>query len=394
MRGCVTRKGKRYYAVADLGPDPSTGKRRRKWVGGFDRKKEAEAALAALIESLNKGTYVEAPKQTVAEFLTTWAAGLRPPAGNLRLSTWVSYERNLRQHVVPRLGALRLRSLTPAHLNAIYAELLRSGHLTRGGPLAARTVAYIHAILHRALKDACRWGLIAKNPADLADPPRKSATKAPERTIWTPEQLRAFIHSIAGHRLFAAFVLVATTGLRRGELAGLRWEYVDLETGRISIRRTLISVDYRIEHSQPKSERSRRSVTLDPFTVAALRAHRARQLQERLAAGTGWIDTGLVFANEDGSMVHPDHFSNVFEGLAKKAGLPRIRFHDLRHSYATAALIAGVRPKIVSARLGHASIGITLDTYSHVVPELEQEAADSVAALILGPVPGNPDATS
>ena len=229
--------------------------------------------------------------------------------------------------------------------------------------------------------------MIARNPADFADPPRSSATRAPEMGVWSPDQLRTFLHHVAGHRLYAAYILVATTGLRRGELAGLRWMDVDLEASSISIRHTLISLDHKVEHSSPKTERGRRSIGLDPVTLAALRAHRGRQLEERLAGGKAWTDTGFVFTKDDGLPYHPQSLSSAFRRHSRRAGLPAIRYHDLRHSYATAALVAGIRPKVVSARLGHANIQITLDTYSHILPEMDQEAAATVASLILGEQP-------
>jgi integrase len=205
-----------------------------------------------------------------------------------------------------------------------------------------------------------------------------------ERQVWTPEQLRAFLSHVSDDRLYAAWLLVATTGLRRAELAGLRWLDVDLAAGRVSPRRPRVVVDYTVVESDAKTPKGRRSLALDPATLAALKAHQARQAEEKTIIGTGYRDSGLVFTMPDGSPIHPQRISAWFLQHTRAAGLPRIRLHDVRHSYATAALAAGVPPKVISQRLGHAMIAITMDTYSHVIPGLDEQAAETVARLILG----------
>jgi integrase len=202
--------------------------------------------------------------------------------------------------------------------------------------------------------------------------------------VWTPQQLRAFLAHVRTDRLYAVWLLVATTGMRRGELAGLRWADVDLTAGRVSPRQPRVVVNYAVEVSEPKTAKGRRVLALDAVTVAALREHQARQAAERAMVGAGWQDTGLVFTHLDGRPLHPDLISDWFERLARAASLPRIRLHDVRHSYASAALAAGIPAKVISERLGHATIQITLDTYSHVLPGLDAQAAETVARLILG----------
>jgi integrase len=247
--------------------------------------------------------------------------------------------------------------------------------------LAPKTVRNIHGALHAALGDAVRWDYVARNVAAAADLPKGMA---PEMQVWNPEQLRAFLDHVRDDRLYAAWLLLATTGMRRGEVAGLRWVDVDLDTGRVSPRRPRVVVNHQVLVSEPKMAKGRRSIALDPATVAALRDHRRWQLEDRFAVGPGWEDSGLVFTWPDGRPLHPERFSKWFEQHTRAAGLPKIRLHDVRHSYATAALAAGIPAKIVSERLGHANIAITMDTYSHVLPGLDEQAAGTVAQLILG----------
>jgi integrase len=225
-----------------------------------------------------------------------------------------------------------------------------------------------------------RWGYLVRNVADAADPP---TGKSAERRGWSPDQLRAFLAYVREDDPYAFWLLVTTTGMRRGELAG-RWADVDLEVGRLSVRQPRVVVANLPQPSEPKTARGRRSLALDAVTVAALRKHRARQLEHKLAVGARYQDSGLVFTWLDGSPIHPLRFSRWFEQHARQAGLPKIRLHDLRHSYASAALAAGGPAKVISERLGHATIAVTMDIYSHVLPGLDREAADTVARLILG----------
>jgi integrase len=321
---------------------------------------------------------VRPSKRTLDSFLVSeWLPAVR----NLRPSTFSNYRTHIRTWVLPALGPIPLQQLSPAQLNAFYQALLTDGRLRDSQGMAPKTVQNIHAILHRALRDAMRWGYVARNVADAVDPPKGLPA---ERQVWTPEQLRAFLTHVCEDRLYAAWLLVATTGLRRAELAGLRWVDVDFEAGRVSPRRPRVVVDYVVVESDAKTPKGRRSLALDPVTLATLKAHRVRQAEEKRIVGPGYQDSGLVFTMPDGSPIHPQRISAWFVQHTRAAGLPRIRLHDVRHSYATAALAAGVSPKVISQRLGHATIAITMDTYSHVIPGLDEQAAETVARLILG----------
>ena len=230
-------------------------------------------------------------------------------------------------------------------------------------------------LLHKALSDAVRWGLVARNVADAADPPR---VPHQERGAWSAVELRAFLEATSEDRLAAMWLLFTTTGMRRSELLGVAWRAVDLEatSGRLAIVQTVVVLEQRpVIVAEAKTATSRRQLALDPFTTAALKAYRVQQLQERLAWGPAWTDTGLVFTREDGQVLHPERVSKRFTRLVRDAGLSPITLHGLRHSYATAALAAGQPLKVVSERLGHASTSITANLYQHVLPSMDERTA-------------------
>jgi integrase len=380
----VIKRGKSWAVVVEVRRDPNTGKRVRKWHSGYRTKRDAERARIEILSRLDHGTYVSPDRRTVGSYLEgDWLPAVK---ARLKASTWDSYSRNIRLHISPELGPIPLQALTATRLNEFYASLISEGRRDGNGGLAPKTVRYLHGIIRKALAEAARWNLLQRNVADQADPPTIRST-APEMKTWTADELAQFLDFVSDDRLYAAWVVAATAGLRRGEVLGLRWIDIDLNASRLSVQQTLVSVAYETRFSVPKTARSRRSVSLDATTVAALRAHRKRQLEERMSWGQAYRDSGLVVTREDGTLVHPDRFTQMFDKHVKDAGLPRIRLHDLRHTHATLALAAGVHPKVVSERLGHATVAFTLDVYSHAVPALQEEAADRIAALIFKPTP-------
>jgi integrase len=379
MRGSVVKRGTTYSVVVELDRDPVTNKRRRKWHSGYRTKRDAERALAEMVDAANRGTYVPKTRLTVANFTAEWLAAIEP---TVRPATHYSYARNLRLHVLPYLGSAPLSAIDGGTLISLYARLLREGRKDQsGGGLAPRSVLYVHTIAHRMFRDAVRWGRLARNPADAADPPR-SPPKGAGMTVWTPDELRRFLDGSRDHRLYPAWLTLATTGARRGEVLGLRWADLNLDAGTAMVRQTLIVVHHVVMIGEPKTARGRRVIALDVGTVAALREHRKRQLAERLMLGEGWRDHDLVFCRVDGSPMHPERFSARFTEQVTRLGLQPIRLHDLRHGWASMALASGLHPKVVQERLGHATISITLDVYSHVTAGLHSDAAEQVAGLI------------
>lgn len=355
---------------------PPGAPRKRVTKTGFGTKRQALSALSKLQGAVESGELVEPNKVTLkAFFFESW---LPTVSRTLAPSTLRSYTDILRARVVPTLGSVPLQALTAAQLNGLYSKLGTDGRSNGGGPLAARTVRYTHTVIRKSLKDAARWGMVPRNVADLADPPK--ATKTRKWTTWSPGEIRCFLEHAEGDRLAPLWELAVNTGMRRGELLGLRWEDIDLEKGTVAIRRALVVVGYEVVISQTKTDRAR-VIALDPGMVAILKEWRRIQLEERMAWGPAYRDSGYLFTKEDGSELHPDRVSKLFDRLVASSDLPRIRFHDLRHTWATTALAAGVHPKIVAERLGHGSIQITLDTYSHVMPQQDRAAGELVANL-------------
>ncbi|MEW6475332.1 MAG: site-specific integrase [Actinomycetota bacterium] len=363
--------------VVDLPPGPDN-QRRQKLKRGFSTRRAAEEALAEVIGRVNRGIHADAGRRRLSEYLEEWLEGLAVSREN---STVENYGNVLRSWVIPRIGGLRLSAVEPGHLRKLYAELLKEGG--RGGrPLSARSVSLAHRVLHRALEDAVSDGLLPRNPAASVKRPAVSSSAA--GAVWSAEDARRFLAAVTGERLEALWRLELNTGLRRAEAAGLRWSDVDFSAGVIQVRVQRTTEGYKVVEREPKTAAGRRRVPVDPGAMAALRAWRTRQKEERLAFGPAYQDTDLVFTREDGSGWHPQSLRHALTWACKRAGVPVLRYHDLRHTAATLALEAGVHPKVVQERLGHASVQITLDTYSHVQESVAKDAADRIARYLGG----------
>lgn len=326
-------------------------------------RQEVAGKLSAATEKRRQNVPLVDESETVAKYLTTWLDGIQ---GTARPKTYTTYEGLVRLHAKPKIGQVRLARLSPQHLQDLYTDRLAAG-------LAPQTVRHLHAVLHRALEQAASWDLVYRNVADLVSPPR---VPRHEMKALSADQSRELLKAASGDRLEALYVLALTTGMRLGELLALRWRDIDLENAALSVTATLTQAGGTMKLSEPKTVGSRRHVSLGAMAVESLRRHRVDQTAERLLRGPIWEDNDLVFANEVGKPIAPSNLRRrSFKPLLEKAELPQIRFHDLRHSAATLLMSQGVNPKIVSERLGHSRVSITLDLYSHVTPTIQREAA-------------------
>jgi integrase len=324
-------------------------------------RKDAATKLELLLKARAEGQTIAAHQSTSA-FLTEWLAVVK---NTVAAGTFERYEQYIRVHAIPALGRIRLGRLTPQHFQRLYQQKLTAG-------LSPTTVSHLHTVLHGAFAEAVRWGLVPRNVVALARPPRKAHVEIVALTV---EEARALLAAAAGNRFHALFVLALKTGMRRGELLALHWEDVDLDKGVLQVRGTLRRTREGLTFGTPKTAASRRKVVLSP-TSAALRRHRGRQHEERRAAGDLWQDFGLIFPNTLGRPMEPrDLLSDVYRPLLKRAGLPPVTFHALRHTAATLLLAEGEHPKVVQELLGHAQVSITLDRYSHMTPRLMSNAA-------------------
>ncbi|HEX5157651.1 MAG TPA: site-specific integrase [Ktedonobacterales bacterium] len=353
-----------------------TGK--RKSVTGATRQ-EVQRKLSALVRDIEQGLSPGDGRQTVAQYLTSWLETIKP---TMEESTWVTHGSYARMHFIPALGRMQLMQLTPQRIQAFYARLLAGG-------LSSTTVNHMHGSLHKALDAAVRLGLVARNVTELVDVPRMASH---EIHPLTKEQARQLLYVARGERLEALFTLALATGMRQGEILALHWRDVDLDARALSVRWSLRYHQGVFTVKEPKTRRSRRRIALAEQTVEALRAHRTRQLGERLKAGSGWQGAAwddLVFCTEIGSPLTSNGqvrstLRRIIRHASPAAPLPAIRFHDLRHTCATLALASNVNPKVVSEMLGHSTVAITLDIYSHVLPDMQEDAAAAVAAMLYG----------
>ena len=373
----VHRKDGRWMAAMTIGRDPNTGKPKRAYFYGATRKEAAEK-LAKALNDVKQGTFVEPSTVTVGQWLDTWLTEYKK--AQIKPSTYESYETLINVHIKPALGNVPLAKLQAPMLQNFYNEKLKLGRADGKGGLSTRVVRYFHAVVREALQQAVKNGLVIRNVADATSPPTIQSKKM--RPL-TEDELLAFFDAAKEDRLFAGYVLAATTGLRRGELLGLCWDCVDLEHGAITVQRELLALkDGPTLEETTKSKNGKRSVTLTDDAVKELKAYRRQQAQEKRRIGPAYRDNGLGFCKEDGTPLRPEEFTKRFQRHLEKAGLPKVRLHDLRHTHASLLLARGVHPKVVQERLGHSSITMTLDLYSHLTPGLQEAAAATLNGLL------------
>jgi integrase len=431
------------------------GTRRQVSKGGFATRKQAETARAEALTAMSTGSWVRPDRLTVVEFLSDeWLPTQRPPT--LEESTYASYSRNTRLHVAPYIGGIRLQELTPMDLNSLYRKLLESGRRPSGIParqhdpavldlidrlkgegntwqqvadavgeafphqagitrdavaaahrraqqpkpapktpgLSNRTVRYVHTIIHAALRDAMRWNRVTRNVADAATPPPETSTRRGRHTTWTGEQLGRFLDFVADSPYLPAWLYLATSGSRRGEVLGLKWVDVNLDDATAIMSRQICMVDHLVVIKDLPKTKGGHTIALDPGTVAMLRDLQVRQAELKRMLGASYHDDGWIFCRPDGTPIHPERFSREFlrkQEAHNKAHpdelLPRLKLHGLRHTWATLALEDGIDIHVVSDRLDHSSIHITSQIYTHVRRPLQSDAANRVAARIFARTP-------
>ncbi|MCP4607535.1 MAG: site-specific integrase [Planctomycetes bacterium] len=364
MNGSIEkRKNQSWKLTVELGRDEN-GKRLRKYETVRGPKKEAERRLRELLTNLDKGIPINMSKANVGEFLGQW---LRDYAEtNTSPRTVEGYKGVVNRYLVPSIGRVPLTKLTPQHVQGLYRDMLDRG-------LSPQTILHAHRIFSEALGHAVKWGLLGRNVCEAVDPPRP---KRKEMNTLDPSEVRRLLDVSSSSTYGAVIFLALYTGMRRGEILGLRWSDVDLKNRTISVTQTLTYLKGKgLVFGEPKTAYSRRLVTLPSDAAALLAGLRVKQKEQLQESGGQWEESCLVFGNTNGKPVHPDSVTKSFGKIIKRSGLPHVRFHDLRHTHATLMLKQGVHPKIVSERLGHASVNITLDTYSHVLPNMQEEAA-------------------
>jgi integrase len=386
-QGHIRRQGEGSWEIKfDLGRDPVTGRRLTRYVTVRGNKRRAQAELTRLLSQRDSGALIEPSKVTVAAFLDRWLEYMR---ARVSPKTHERYTDLCRKNLVPALGATMLTKLQPIQISDAFANALSNGRRDGKGGLSPRTVHYMHAILRHALQQAVRWQMLARNSTDAVETPK---IERKQMMVLDAGGTAALLEAARNTNLFIPILLGVLCGLRRGEITALRWRSVDLKRGELSIVASTEQTKHGVREKPPKSGRGR-TVALPSLAVDELRQHRVKQAEALLKLGVRLTDDHHVVMRTDGVPLQPRSVTHMFEILLRQRGLPRIRFHDLRHSHATHLLANGVHPKIAQERLGHSSVAITLDLYSHVLPGMQAAAAARVdetlrAALENAKAPG------
>ena len=376
MRDGIIKRGATYsYVIRER--DPQTGKAKPRWCGGFATARAAKAARDEARSASNKGTYVVRRDVTVGEWLDTW---LEAHSVELKPSTVHSYRSKIDAYLKPALGFDKLQELSPMRLSVVFAEMQRSGG-RNGAPLSARSVQFARSVLRKALNDAVIERVIPINPVIGSKAPRVAK---PKHTTWTGQQQRAFLAATEGSRWAVVWTLALATGMRRGELCGLDWKHVNLETGHVSVERSATQLGQDVVTTDTKNHEAR-TVAIDPQTLAALKAWRKTQAAEQLQWGPAYTNEAkLVFTWEDGSRVLPDYLTKTFVAEQQGLGLPRLTLHGTRHTHATTLLREGIPVHIVSKRLGHKDPSVTLNVYADAIPKDDDRAVEVFARAVWG----------
>lgn len=364
MKGYFRKRGENWSFTIDIGRDPLTGKRKQKTASGFKTKKEAERACNELIHQFNTGSLVDDKNFTLSEYLQEWLENTAKQ--RVRETTFTNYKRAVNSRIIPVLGSHKLKDLKPLHGQRFVKSLIDEG-------LSPAYIEYIFIVLKGSLEDAVRWELLFKNPFQHVEIPRPRKVV---NSTWSIEETKRFLNRTKFENViyYHLFLLALNTGMRRGEILGLKWKNFDLNEGKISVTETLIYDENGFRFTEPKTHGSKRLISIDQNLCKEFKSYKAKQNEFKLLFGQSYEDNDLVFAKETGQPILPRTMTTTFNQFIKKADVPQIRFHDLRHTHATILLKLGINPKIVSERLGHSSIKTTLDTYSHVTIDMQESA--------------------
>jgi len=378
MKGHLKKRSKDSWTiVVDLGRN-ADGNRNQKWHSVKGTKREAEAELVRILKSTEDGIYIEPNKTSVTEFLAEW---LKTIESKVARKTHERYSEICDHYVKPHIGHLMLNKVQPTHINNLYSDLLISGRRNKKGGLSKRTVLHAHRVLREALNCAVKWQILVRNPCDAVDPPKPDRK---ERLTFTTEETLELLEKAKGTPLHLPIMLAVTTGMRRGEVIGSRWKDINLESGNLSIRQVAEQTKkHGIQFKEPKTDKSTRMVSLPKITADALNQHKVEQAQLFLQLGKRLDGESMVFDSPLG-LYAPNKLTVDYMSFIKRNKFKHVTFHDLRHTHATHLLEQNIHPKIVSERLGHSTIALTLDTYSHVLPNMQEEAASVTDKLLNG----------
>jgi integrase len=375
MKGHIRERSPRHWAIVIDLPDPETGKRRRKWHSFEGTKREAQVECARLISEIKGGLYVEPAKMTVRQFLAHWLDHMK---SQVAPRTHERYCEIALQGLAPLLGDVLLPKLKAIRISAAYSRALASGRRDGRGGLSPRTVGHMHRILRQALQQAVEWDILARNPTDAVQPPK---VEQKEMRALDVDETAALLEAVRPTRMFIPVLLAVTSGMRRGEITALRWRSVDLANGKLEVKTSTEQTKVGVREKETKSGKAR-TVTLATLAIEELRRHKFKQAQELLRLGVRQTDDSHVTAQIDGQPLKPNSLTHEFVRFIVGTKLPRIRFHDLRHTHAKQLLKSNVHPKIVQERLGHEDISTTLNLYSHVLPGMQDDAAKRVDAAL------------
>lgn len=366
MRGHIRKRGSKYTFVIDIGRDPVTKKRKQKRISGFTSEKKARKAMIDMISQLNKGEYVEPTNDTLGNYLDSWLSHKKKRVAH---STYIHYQSYVLNHIKPALGHIRLFDLNARQIQQFYDSLLEEGSLSQ------RSMHHIHRILSNAIESGVRIGDIQRNVVKAAAPVK---VRKKEMNYWNIETLNRFLEKTRVEDYYIAWYISAFTGMRQGEVLGLKWDCVDFENKTIYVRRAFKKDEGKYTIADLKNNSSDRSISISDTDVFELKKHFNQQKAYKLKIGSDYLNKNLVVATSTGNHVLPSNLGRAFRRCLKQTEIEKIRFHDLRHTHASMLFQLSVHPKIVQERLGHSSIEVTLDTYSHMLPNMQDAVAESL----------------